>query len=80
MMALRWATLEGNLLSTPQEMAEAEAHRAEMEKQRAQAEAHRAEMEKQRAEIEARRAAEAEAEVAWLRALLTRQGDASTKQ
>jgi Uma2 family endonuclease len=84
---LRWATLEGNLLPTPQEMAEAEAQRAEAEAQRAEAEAQRAETEKQRAEAEARRAetearraAEAEAEVARLRALLAGQGDSSINQ
>ena len=77
---LRWATLEGNLLPTPQEMAEAEAQRAETEKQRAETEKQRAETEAQRAETEARRAVEAEAEVARLQALLASQGDSSINQ
>lgn len=69
---LRWATLEGDLLPTPQELLEAETRRAETERQRA-------ETERQRAEAEARRAAAAEVEIARLRALLAGQTDSSDR-
>jgi Uma2 family endonuclease len=57
---LRWATLEGELLPTPEEKerqrAEQEQQRAEQERQRAEQERQRAEQERQRAEQERQRA------------------------
>ena len=78
---LRWATLEGKVLPTPQEMAEIEKQQADVEKQRAEVEKQRAEVEKQRAEVEKQRAeaaiAEAKAaatEIVRLKALLAEKG------
>jgi Uma2 family endonuclease len=65
---LRFFTPEGELILTPQEMADQETQRANAEAQRAEAEAQRAEVESQRAETERQRAevesqrAEAEAQ------------------
>ena len=81
---LRWATLRGELLLSPQEARDKEAQRANQEAQRATQEAQRANQEAQRANqetlranqaeqravIEARRAQEAEAEIARLKVLL----------
>ncbi len=53
---LRYFTVTGDRVLTPEETAEAEAQRAEAEAQRAEAEAQRAEAEAQRAEAEAQRA------------------------
>ncbi|HEY9652303.1 MAG TPA: Uma2 family endonuclease [Coleofasciculaceae cyanobacterium] len=57
---LRWATLEGELLPTPQEIAQDEQQRAEQERQQAEQERQRAEQERQRAEQERQRANKAE--------------------
>ncbi|MBD2654435.1 Uma2 family endonuclease [Synechocystis sp. FACHB-383] len=48
---LRWATLEGEILPTGQELAQQERQRAEQERQRAEQERQRAEQERQRAEL-----------------------------
>ena len=53
---LRWFDLEGNVIPTGKERAEAERQRAEAECQRAEAERQRAEAEHQRAEAERQRA------------------------
>ena len=53
---LRFFTAEGELVPTPEEVAEQEIQRAEQEAQRAEQEAQRAEQEAQRAEQEAQRA------------------------
>ena len=53
---LRWATLDGELLLTPQEALELERQRAETERQRAESERQQTEAERQRADAEARRA------------------------
>jgi hypothetical protein len=58
---LRWATLEGQILPTPEEAAEEERHRAEEER-------HRAEEEHQRAKEEYQRAEALKAELARYRA------------
>jgi Uma2 family endonuclease len=57
---LRWATLEGELLPTPQEK---ERQRAEREQQRAEQERQRAEQERQRAEQERQRADRVESQL-----------------
>ncbi len=61
---LRWTTLDGGLLLTPEELgderAEQERQRAEQERQRAERERQRAEQERQRAEQERQRAERAE--------------------
>lgn len=56
---LRWATLEGELLPTGQEIAEMERQRADEASDRAETERQRAETERQRAETERQRAEEA---------------------
>lgn len=53
---LRWCDLNGNLILTGAERAEAERERAEAERERAEAERERAEAERQRAEAERERA------------------------
>ena len=53
---LRWATLEGEILPTGQELAQQERQRAEEARQRAEQERQRAEQERQRAEQEKVRA------------------------
>ncbi|NJO15490.1 MAG: Uma2 family endonuclease [Thioploca sp.] len=67
---LRWATLNGEVLPTAQEMSDLENRRAILAEQRADAETQRAILAEQRiaAEVEARQAAEAE--LARLQALL----------
>lgn len=74
---LRWATTEGTLLPTMDELHQIEQQRAEAETQRAEAATQRAEAESERAENEAmarrkaeQRTAEVEAELARLRAKL----------
>ncbi len=74
---LRWATLEGELLPTPQEIAEAEKQRADAGEQRAKSEKQRADSEKQRADsaiaeakVAKQKAKAAEDEIARLKALL----------
>jgi Uma2 family endonuclease len=57
---LRWATLDGELLPSKDELAETEHQRAETERQRAETERQRAETERQRAETERQRAERAE--------------------
>ena len=64
---LRWETLQGTLLLTPQEAWDAEKRRATAEKRRAT-------LAEQRADAEAQRAEAAEAEIAHLKALLAEKG------
>jgi Uma2 family endonuclease len=71
---LRWETLQGTLLPTPQEARDAEKQRANTEEQRANAEEQRANSAEQRADAEAQRAEAAEAEIARLKALLAEKG------
>ena len=91
---LRWATLDGELLPTPQEALELERQRAETARQRAETARQRAETarqrveterqqteaERQRADAEAQRATAAEAEVTRLRALLVEAGRVPNRQ
>jgi Uma2 family endonuclease len=53
---LRWLTPEGQVVPTPQELAQHERQRAEIERQHAETEQQRAEAERQRAEAERQRA------------------------
>ena len=53
---LRWMTPEGELIPTPQELADQERQRADQEEQRAEQEQRRADQERQRAEQEQQRA------------------------
>ena len=53
---LRWMTLEGELVPTPQELVDQERQRADQEQQRADQEQQRAEQERQRADQERQRA------------------------
>jgi hypothetical protein len=71
---LRWATLEGQLLPSSEEIAEQEKLRAEQEKLRAEQEKLRAEQEKLRAEQEKLRADNAESRLKQVAANLLQQG------
>jgi Uma2 family endonuclease len=62
---LRWFTVEGQLIATPQEAAEQERQRAEQERQRAEQERQRAEQERQQKEY-------AQQQVADIESLLAR--------
>ena len=60
---LRWATLEGELLSTAEEIAQQEQQRADQEQQRADQEQQRADQAQQRADQEQQRADQAESQL-----------------
>lgn len=71
---LRFFSPQGELIPSPEELAEQERQRAEQEQQRAEQERQRAEREQQRADQERQRAERAEEEIARLKAQLRSQG------